>query len=176
MTEQNDILSRARHDLQRAERDAISARDKLARAETEINELQAFLRKFELYATPLANVPVRQRAPRGSGGKAKRIADFCIQIIQSAGRRIEMNELFPAVLGAGMEIGGTDEKSVLAGYLSRDKRMNFVRGEGWGVIENEGAALSLGGTETAPSFGIGGQDGRPTLTLPGDDDIERLLG
>lgn len=175
MTEQNDIGARARNDLQRAERDAAVAREKLARAEAEISDLGAFLRKLEHYAVPVGSNYARTRAPRGSGGKAKRIADFCIGIIQNAAKRVEMNELFPAVLEAGIEIGGTDEKSVLAGYLSRDKRLNFVRGEGWGIIETEGAALSLGGNETAPSFEIGGQDGRTTLTLPGGSRLSEML-
>lgn len=169
MTEQNDIGARARNDLQRAERDAALAREKLARAETEISDLSAFLRKLEHYAVSAGSEYTRTRAPRGSGGKAKRIADFCIELIQRAKRRVEMNELFPAVLDAGIEIGGTDEKSVLAGYLSRDKRVNFVRGEGWGITESEGATNLLGGFEAAPSSFEGGQDGRTTLTLnPGD--------
>ena len=75
-----------------------------------------------------------------------------------------MNELFPKVIADGIEIGGTDEKSVLAGYLSRDERVYFERGVGWGIVETEGAADLLGGT-TAPSFIDGGQNERATLTL-----------
>ena len=161
MTFSNDILSRAQSDLQRAERDAVSARDKLTRAETEINDLRAFLRKLEHYAAPVTPMDATRatRSPRGSGGKGKRIVDFCIGIIRDAGRRVEISTLFPRVLEEGIEIGGTDEKSVLAGYLSRDNRVDFLRGEGWGIVETEGAADLLGGVETAPSSFGGGQDG-----------------
>jgi hypothetical protein len=167
MTEQNDIGARARSDLQRAERDAASAREKMTRAEAEINDLRAFLRKLEHYAVPMESAQIRTRALRGSGGKAKRIADFCIEIIQTAGRRVEMGDLFPAVLEAGIEIGGTDEKSVLAGYLSRDKRLNFVRREGWGIAEPYEEALLLSGTEAVPSISIGEQVERIALNIPG---------
>lgn len=171
MIEQNDIGARARSDLQRAERDAAVARDRLTRAEAEINDLNAFLRKLEHYAAPVEGAHIRIRAPRGSGGKAKRIADFCIEIIKSADRRVEMHELFPAVLEAGIEIGGTDEKSVLAGYLSRDKRLNFVRRQGWGIAETNEAIMSLSGAEAAASFGTVEQDAGATHALPSDDDL-----
>lgn len=162
----NDIVTRAQSDLQRAERDASSARDKLARSEAEINDIRAFLRKFEHYATPTdtkISVPVA-RSPRGSGGKARRIASHCIELIQKSGRKMPMNELFPRVIADGIEIGGTDEKSVLAGYLSRDERVYFERGVGWGIVETEGAADLLG-SFTAPSLNDGGQNERATLTL-----------
>lgn len=162
----NDIISRAQSDLQRAERDAANAREKLQRSELEINDLRAFLRKLEHYATPtdVKASPAVTRSPRGSGGKARRIVSHCIELIQKSGRKMPMNELFPKVIADGIEIGGTDEKSVLAGYLSRDERVYHDRGVGWGIVETEGAADLLAGTAT-PSLIDGGQNERATLTL-----------
>lgn len=171
----SDIDTRAKSDLQRAERDAASARDKLVRAEMEINDLRAFLRKLEHYASP-SSVPEQPRAtrsPRGSGGKARRLADFCIEEIRKAGGRIPIADLFTAAMAAGLDIGGRDEKSNLAGYLSRDKRIDFAHGEGWGIVETEGAALMPASGEAAPLFGTGGTDERSTLTHP--DDATTLL-
>lgn len=171
MTFTNDIVGRAQADLQRAERDALNARDKLARAEVEINDLRAFLRKLEHYAAPSAasDQAPRTRRRRGSGGKGRQLADFCIAEIRNAESRVPIADLFDAVIAAGLEIGGRDEKSNLAGYLSRDKRIDFARGEGWGIIETEGAADLLAGT-AAPSFNDGGQDDEATLTPdPGDE-------
>lgn len=172
MTFTNDIVGRAQSDLQRAERDALNARDKLTRAEAEINDLRAFLRKLEHYASPIDAVASigRVRATRGSGGKAKRIADFCIDLIRDSGNRVEMNVIFPAVLAAGIEIGGTDEKSVLAGYLSRDKRIDFVRGEGWGIVNDDGAASLPVSEQAAPVSSQGGNHDSPTLAYPGETD------
>ena len=161
----NDIASRAQGDLQRAERDAVSARDKLARAEAEINDLRAFLRKLEHYGLPVEEVAQSRpsRSRRGSGGKSKQLADFSIEEIRKAGRRVLIADLFNAAIAAGIEIGGRDEKSNLAGYLSRDKRIDYAHGEGWGIIETEGAADMLAGN-AAPSFTEGGQDDEATLT------------
>jgi hypothetical protein len=162
----DDIQSRAQADLQRAERDIQNYQEKLAKATQERNDLSAFLRKLEHYAVPtvVTDGVARTRSARGSGGKGKVIVDFCIDLIRNAGRRMKMNEIFPAVIKSGINIGGTDEKSVLAGYLSRDKRVDFEREDGWGVVETEGAADLLAGT-AAPSFIDGGQNERATLTL-----------
>lgn len=167
----NDIDARAQADLQRAERDAASAREKLARAENEINDLRAFLRKLEHYAGPIeATERPRTRRRRGSGGKARQLADFCINEIHNAGMRVPIADLFAAAIAAGMEIGGRDEKSNLAGYLSRDKRIDFAHGQGWGIIETEGAALEPASGGAAPSNDTGGTDDRSTLAFPDDDD------
>ena len=175
MTFTTDIHSRAQSDLQRAERDASSARDKLARAESEINDLRAFLRKLEHYAAPVVvdEQPRATRSIRGSGGKGKRLADFSIAEIHKAGRRVPIADLFDAVIKAGIVIGGRDEKSNLAGYLSRDKRIDFERGEGWGIVETEGAALVPASGDTAPSNLAGGTDERSTLANP--DDVTTLI-
>jgi hypothetical protein len=163
----NDIVLRAQADLQRAERDAANARDKLARSEADINDLRAFLRKLEHYASPAETALSARttRSPRGSGGKARRIADFCIEQIAKADRRLEMSELFPLVLASEFEIGGTDEKSVLAGYLSRDPRVNFARGEGWGITTDDGAASMPDSEQAAPVSNQGGTNDGPTLIL-----------
>lgn len=165
----NDISVRAENDLLRAERDAATAREKLTRAEAEINDLRAFLRKLEHYAAPVDETGHEQRPTRrrrGSGGKAKQLADFCIAEIRKAEDRVPIADLFAAAIAAGMDIGGKDEKSNLAGYLSRDKRINFAHGQGWGMVETEGTATEPDSNVAVPSHDTGGNDERPTLVLP----------
>lgn len=113
-----------------AEREYIELREK---ALGEIAEIRAFIRKLNLYIYPQTEKGDRMR--RGTGGKARLLSNYCLAKIREAGRRVPISDLFAAILDEGLDVGGRDEKSVLAGYLSRDPRINYKRDEGWG--ENE---------------------------------------
>lgn len=176
----DDIVARAKGDLNRAERDALSARDKLVRAEAEIADLQAFLRKLEHYVGPIAT----SSAPRArlvadipkriaGGGKSRELVDAAIERIQQSGGRVPISDLMKHIIDRGMEIGGKDEKSNLAGYLSRDPRVNYIKPDGWGFA-TERAASSPASQEAAPSLITGGPNERTTLDHP--DDVADLLG
>lgn len=176
-----DILARARGDLNRAERDAAVARERLVRAEAEIGDLQAFLRKLEHYVGPVGEAASRSdsaarrsRIPHvAGGGKSRDLVDVAIDKIREVGARVPITDLFNAILERGMKIGGKDEKSNLAGYLSRDPRVDYERGIGWGIV-TEGAASAPASQEAAPSSAEGGSNERATLAL--EPDLERLLG
>jgi len=171
-----DILSRARGDLNRAERDAAIARERLVRAEAEISDLQAFLRKLEHYVGPVGETVSRSdntaRRVRilhvPSGGKSRELVDIAIDKISEVGGRVPITDLFNAILERGMKIGGKDEKSNLAGYLSRDPRVDYERGIGWGIV-TEGAASAPASQEAAPSLAEGGSNERATLASPDDE-------
>lgn len=168
-----DIVARARGDLNRAQRDASSARDKLARAESEISDLEAFLRKLDHYSSPAVTGSTSrtfEHGPRRTrqrvGGKSKALVNVAIDIIRDAGTRVPIVDLFDGILARGLDIGGADEKSNLAGYLSRDPRVDYERNVGWGIV-NEGVAPEPASQQATPSIAEGGSNDRPTIDLPG---------
>ena len=177
-----DIVARAKGDLNRAERDAASVRERLGRAESEIADLHAFLRKLEHYVGPVAASADRNEQHAGrdrerrisTGGKSRELVDIAINKIRKADQRVPIADLFAAILERGMTIGGKDEKSNLAGYLSRDPRVDYERGVGWGIA-NEGAASAPSSQEATPSMTVGGSNDRTTLAFD-PDDIADLIG
>jgi hypothetical protein len=175
----DDIVARAKGDLNRAERDAALAREKLQKAEAEIADLQAFMRKLEHYVGPAsASSELARFVPSSpkrvaAGGKSRELVDVAIERIQLAGgRRVPIAYLMQHIIERGMEIGGKDEKSNLAGYLSRDPRVDYVKPDGWGLT-TEGAASAPASQEAAPSLNTGGSNDRPTLAFP--DDVADLV-
>ena len=50
-----------------------------------------------------------------------------------------------------------------SGYLSRDKRVDFEREDGWGVVETEGAASKPDSAQAAPMLNKGGNHDSSTL-------------
>ena len=127
---QMEFMETARAYEQQLANDIAELKTQLAKKIDEHNRLKSFLgSKKEV------------RLKRGQGGKGRICANACIEIIIREGRRVPMNELFPELIANQIHIGGTDEKSVLAGYLSRDDRVDFVRGEGWGIVGKNSGEL-----------------------------------
>lgn len=177
----DDIVARATADLQRALERAASARDQLLAAESEASDLQAFLRTLERYTKAAPDGETAEhagntlRTPAKAGTRARDLVDTCIVAIKDAGHPLKIGDLTDIVLAAGLTLGGQDQKSNLAGYLSRDPRV-VTRGRsiGWDLVENEEAATVPASDEAASSSIEGGTDERSTLTGP--DDIDDLLG
>ena len=181
----DDIVARASADLQRALSSAEQSRAALAVAEAEVVELKGFLRRFERYAPMLAlggkpvsineHVENNRRNELALGSRGRELVDTAIEAIKSAGRPMKIGELLDVVLEAGMKLGGSDQKSNLAGYLSRDPRVHSLgRSIGWDLVKDEKAASSLLCTEVASSHSEGGTDERSSLA--GLDDIDALIG
>ena len=177
MTIPDDIVARANADLQRALSRAQRARTDLANAEQEAADLQAFLRTLERYSS---DAPARaerehdknERAPAKPGSRARDLVDYAILAIKHAGKPQTIGELLDAVLAGGHTVGGTDQKSNLAGYLSRDPRLiSRGRAIGWDLAENEEAAPEPASGETASSTATGGTDDRSTLASSGFEDL-----
>jgi len=168
MVSNSDIIARAEGDLQRAEATAMRAREALAKAEAEVSDLKAFLRTFQRYvdvpASPQGgehSANVRNVAKVGS--RARELVDAAIEAISEAGKPVPIGDLLDAVLSKGHVVGGADQKSNLAGYLSRDPRVvSRGRSVGWDVVETEGAAIEPASEDAAPSSYQGGHIG-PTL-------------
>ena len=173
------IIARARADLQRAESAAQRAQESLAKAESEASDLRAFIRTYQRYmgepsAALTSEHDVNDRQPARVGSRARDLVDAAIAAINQAGKPQPIGSLLDAVLAAGHVVGGTDQKSNLAGYLSRDPRVESRgRSIGWDIVRSEGAALEPASVETAPSDEKGGTDDRSTLDL---QDLDDLLG
>lgn len=168
----NDIVDRVSADLQRAKSRAEQARDSLAAAELETSELEAFLRTLSKYAG--ASVAVQKgehaenREPAKLGSRGRELVDAAMSVIRREGRPQQIGPLTNAVLADGHEIGGRDQKSNLAGYLSRDPRLcSRGRGIGWDLVKNEEAATEPDSEEAASSPDTGGTSDGTTLALPG---------
>ncbi|WP_423605667.1 hypothetical protein [Sphingomonas sp. MS122] len=103
------------------------------------------------------------------------MVDVAIAAIEEAGKPVPIGDLLDAVLAAGFTLGGADQKSNLAGYLSRDPRVaSRGRNVGWDIIRSEEAASEPASDDAASSTTTGGTNDRTTLADP--DDFERLLG
>lgn len=174
-----DIVARANADLQRALATAARARETLAQAEAEVSDLDAFLRTLRRYVAPAEsaddNIIDREhrrnnvRTVPAAGSRARELVDAAISAIRKAGKPLMIGDLLDAVNAAGFTLGGSDHKSNLAGYLSRDPRVESRgRNVGWVVLEDEGAALEPASGEAAPSSDQGGTNDRSTLADPGE--------
>lgn len=164
----DDIVERAHGDLQEALGRAAKARAQLSEAEKDISDLQAFLRTLKRYATPAVFSGAREHvantglSPAGMGSRGRNLVDVCICAIRKSGRPLKIGELLDIVLKAGIAIGGMDQKSNLAGYLSRDSRVETRgRSVGWDVVETVGIGVQRSVKEDS-NFGkseIDGQSG-----------------
>ena len=181
----DDIVARAKGDLQRALASAEKARSALRTAEAEASDLQAFLRTLERYAAPVrvsedsGNTTEHSKNSSGTvskpGTRARALVDTSIEAIVNAGHPLLIGDLLDAVLAAGHTLGGADQKSNLAGYLSRDPRVHSLgRSVGWDLVRNEEAASEPGSIDAASSSNEGGSDDRTTLAAPGE--FDSLLG
>lgn len=177
MVSNSDIIARAEADLQRAEAAAMRAREALAKAEAEASDLKAFIRTFQRYVDAPANSQDAEhsanvRSVAKVGSRARELVDATIEAIKEAGRPLPIGDALDAVLAKGHVVGGTDQKSNLAGYLSRDPRVvSRGRSVGWDIVETEGAAIEPASEDAAPSTNQGGTNDGTTLVQPGRFDL-----
>ncbi|HQS67984.1 MULTISPECIES: hypothetical protein [unclassified Novosphingobium] len=160
MTTTDDIIARAQADLQLALSKVEKAQAALASAQAEVSDLKAFLRTYQRYATASISTPGAERAsstfgPSKLGSRGRELVDTCITAIREAGHPIKIGDLLDIVLASGMPVGGSDQKSNLAGYLSRDPRViSRGRSVGWDVDETESVASQPASDEATPHSNI----------------------
>lgn len=153
MTSTEKIFERATADLQQAEAEAGTVRARLAELQSEISDLQAFVRTFNRYATLILPPPVDQgRADSHSriehaentsksvlreGTIGRTLVDTVIAYIRARGEPQPIGSLLDWVLSQNLTVGGADQRSNLAGYLSRDPRLKSLgRSVGWTVVDD----------------------------------------
>ena len=184
MIPSDDILARVQSDMQVARDRVLDLEAQLGAACAELADLEGFVRTFERYASPVggsaAQEPMgepRKNKDRGvpvEGSQARRLVDTCILAITANGGPMKIGELLDVALASGLAIGGRDQKSNLAGYLSRDPRV-YSRGRsvGWDIVKTEGTALERAVGQTIPSSMSGGTDVRTTLVSSEFEDLLR---
>ena len=179
MATSEGILQQVRRDLQTARERVARIEQELAGARSEMADLEGFVRTFERYSTRV-DEPDRGEERRKNkvsvlsepGTQARTLVDTCIVAIKERGAPMKIGDLLDVVLRAGLTLGGKDQKSNLAGYLSRDPRVHSLgRSVGWDVVETEEAASEPGSDEAASSQDQGGSDDRTTLASSGLDDL-----
>jgi hypothetical protein len=98
--------------------------------------------------------------------------DSAIEAIETAGHPVMIGDLLDAVLAAGHVLGGADQKSNLAGYLSRDPRvLSLGRSVGWDLVRNEKTDSEPESGNAGSSSNEGGSDDRTTLADPAHFDL-----
>lgn len=183
MATSENILQQVHRDLQTAREKVAVIEQQLAAARAELGDLEGFVRTFERYSAradaPLAaaqEAEPRRNKDRGVaevGTQARKLVDTCIAEIRQRGAPMKIGDLLDVVLEAGLTLGGRDQKSNLAGYLSRDPRVHSRgRAIGWDIAKTEGAASEPGSNDAAPSQNQGGTDEGTTLT---DRDLADLM-
>ncbi len=139
------ILDKAQADLERSTARVAKLRDDLAKAEADAKQMTvvvSWLRK-QMGLPDAGNgdpAAARPRAVAASDTKTGQLVRVAIHAIKEAGRPLSIAELHDAVERAGLDIGGAQPRANLAGYLSRDARVEFVRGVGWRTVNDEGPA------------------------------------
>lgn len=185
MATSEHILQQVHRDLQTARERVAVIEQQLMAARAELGDLEGFVRTFERYSARAEAPSVAQldaeprrnkdRGVADVGTQARKLVDTCILAIQGNGSPMKIGDLLDVVLASGLTLGGRDQKSNLAGYLSRDPRVHSLgRSIGWDIVKTEGAASEPGSNDAAPSLDQGGTDDGPTLTDPdGFDDLLR---
>lgn len=129
----SEIVERARADLAKAEQREVRAREALEAAAAEKLRLANFL-------SVLAQYDDTQAAKAGSSpGKASRLSgrgSAAVQAITDRMAPMSIDALGDALEQMGVETGGGAKRNAyLASYLSKDPRLEFIRGKGWWVPE-----------------------------------------
>lgn len=144
----SEILAKAEMDLERAQSRAARLRDDLAKAESDVLQMSgvvSWLRKQMGLPEHDGGITLRTvrvhstRSGISTGSKSGELVNAAIEAITKAGRPLSIAELEFQVNAAGHAIGGANPRANLAGYMSRDRRVQFTQGVGWTLAgpENE---------------------------------------
>lgn len=144
--EQDSILAKAEYDLEKAQSRVGKLRDDLARAEDQVQQMASvvsWLRKQAGLPDTDPNQTTRAHPKTRPNSKSGELVEICIAAIKSMGRRLSIQELETAIIVEGREIGGANPRTNLAGYLSRDDRIEYQQGRGWGLVNETPAEAGV---------------------------------
>ena len=133
MTDFQEIIAKVKADMARAEEAERTAEAALRVARAEKDRLAAFMEMAARYAAnigPAMPEPEGKRLPK-AGTQTAIVVDKAISLVMAARRPLSIAVLAEGVEGAGIKIGGKKPKVNLAGYLSRDPRINYIKDVGW---------------------------------------------
>ena len=152
MTTVAEIVERARGDLAKTEQREARAREALDAATAEKLRLANFLSVLAQYDDLPAAKPSSSRA---KGARLTLRGSAAVRAITDRMAPMTIEALGDALEQMGVKIGGGAKRNAyLASYLSKDPRVEFIRGKGW----------------WAPELGDAPGDARPSEnTKPSDD-------
>lgn len=128
-----EIVKRARADLAKAEQREARAREALEAAAAEKLRLTNFLSVLAQYG----DAPAATRGPSSiKGGRFSKQGTAAVEAITDRMAPMSIDALGDTIERMGVEIGGGAKRNAyLASYLSKDPRLEFIRGKGWWVPE-----------------------------------------
>ncbi len=132
MAVDSETIERAKADLAKCRATIARALAQLETAKTEEHRLSVFLEVAEQYSQEEADSGSVRRNP-SAPPKTVILVEKVIEIIKQAGKPLTISELVQALTNRGLEIGGEKPHSNLAGYLSRDTRVKYLKEQGWWV-------------------------------------------
>ncbi|MBF9195095.1 hypothetical protein [Microvirga terrestris] len=125
-----ELIARARADLAKQEMAEVRALEALEKAREEQIKLRGFIETLERYlGINSASIPFAKSQARGS--RSRDIVDKAVELLFLKKRPLEIAALADLIEIDGLSIAGQNRNATLAGYLSRDDRVEFVRGAGW---------------------------------------------
>ncbi len=134
MTDFKEIIAKVKADFAKAEEAEKIAEHNLRMVRAEKERLAAFMEMAARYAAVTESKspePDRKQWVPKEGTQTAAIMDKAISLVMTARRPLSIAELAEGVQAAGLKIGGKKPKVNLAGYLSRDPRINYIKDVGW---------------------------------------------
>jgi hypothetical protein len=127
-----EIVERARADLAKAEQREARAREALEAAAAEKQRLTNFLSVLAQYG----DSPPAKAGATSSKSRFSKQGTAAVEVITDHMEPLSIDALGDALQQMGVEIGGGAKRNAyLASYLSKDPRLEFIRGKGWWVLE-----------------------------------------
>jgi hypothetical protein len=129
-----ELIARAKADLAKQEAAEARALEAMERARAEQVKLRGFIETLERYSGIEATAVARPRA-QGRVSRSRELVDKAVEILFFNDMPIEIGKLADLIEIEGLTIAGQNRNATLAGYLSRDERVEFVRPVGWQLTE-----------------------------------------
>lgn len=172
MDQAEELITRARADLARQEAAESRAIEALERAREEQVKLRGFIETLEKY---LGISPAQGSSNKAlaRGSRSRDIVDKAVELLFFNDRPLEIGNLADLIEIEGLSIAGQNRNATLAGYLSRDERVEFVRGAGWKLTQAGLRSVGADGSAEIPKQTGSAQAERPALARYDDldDDI-----
>jgi hypothetical protein len=169
MDSDNDLLRRAKRDLERAVVAKNKAESAFQAASMDVSRLQNFIEQLEIYREKSTFAPTGQIIKN----KGLLITDKVVSILENAGRPLAIQELMVELERASIDVGGENKATNLAAYLSRDNRISYERGVGWRLVSEfvESPIITTIVKIEKPDSQQPGRQSNPASSIELDDDI-----
>ena len=143
MAVEHPYLSQARRDLEKAESARSKAEAMLREAEQNSVRLKNFIEQYEYYMS----IYEQDNGQAKHKVRTRSLTDTAVSIIEMAEEPLSIQEILVRIQSYGIEVGGENKAANLAAYLSKDNRVQHLKGFGWVLssAENFSAKAGVGG-------------------------------